>query len=316
MQTKEKYVVAVGGLCIDEYYRTQHWPEEGNKSTVIKESDMVGGMIPNAASVFAGYGVKTYFYDVMNSGPVTEYLLKNLNQYGIDTSMIVYDDSLPDAKCIVVLSGSERSILVVDSRKPVLPLEGERLEIFRNAAYIYTTITEIKKFVNYMEVVRDLKAHGAQIVFDIESSTYTKEDAGLLELADVLFFNEFGFAAYCGGREEESCYAHLFECGVKIITVTLGEKGSYTRTPVEENRTPSVKFEAVDTTGAGDTFNSSFVRCLLQGMSIAQAAEFANMAAGRSITKLGPKGGVCTVEEIEALLKEHRCQPDGSNGMI
>lgn len=306
MPDREKYVVTVGGLCIDEYYHTSDWPAKGDKSMVVKDKDMVGGMIPNAAAVFSGYGVKTYFYDVMNHGAVTEYLLKNLQGYGIDTSMIRYDDSLPDAKCIVVLSGEERTILVVDSQKPVLPLEGERLEIFRNASYIYTTMTEIKKFTGYMELVKDLKEHGAQIVFDVESSTYLPEDAELLESADVLFFNEFGLAAYCAGRDEEECFQRLFASGVKVVTVTLGAEGSYTRTPTEENRTPALHMEIVDTTGAGDTFNSSFVRCLLNDMTISEAAKFSNAAAGRAITKFGPKGGVCPVEDVEKIMENYR----------
>ena len=219
--------------------------------------------------------------------------------------MVRYDDNLPDAKCIIVRTEKERTILVVDSKKPTLALEGERLEIFRNATYIYTSISEFKKFNNYMELARDLKCHGAQIVFDVENSTYTIADSDLLEMADVLFFNEFGFAAYCANKEKDECYKHLFACGVKVVTVTLGAEGSYTRTPNAENRTRALHFDIVDTTGAGDTFNSSFVRCLLVGMDIDAAAKFANVAAGRSITKLGPKGGVCSVEEIEKLIEQY-----------
>lgn len=305
MPDKEKYVVAVGGLCMDEYYRAGYWPREGDKAMVVKEDDMVGGMIPNAAAVFSGYGVKTYFYDVMNGGRMTGLLLENLQGYGIDTSMVRFVEGLPDAKCIIVLSGKERTILVADSQKPVLPLEGERLEMFRNAAYIYTSVSEFKKFENYMELARDLKQHGAQLVFDVENSTYTKADAKLLEAADILFFNEFGFSAYCDGREAEDCYQRLFLQGVKIVTVTLGARGSYTRTPEYENTTKALHFDIVDTTGAGDTFNSAFVRCLLNGMNLDEAAKFANLAAGRSITKMGPKGGVCSVEEIEQMRKEY-----------
>ena len=305
MSKKERYIVTVGGLCMDEYYYAQRWPKEGDKGLIEKEFDMVGGMIPNAAAVFSGYGINTKFYDVMNSGAVTQALLSDLQRYGIDTSMVRFDDSLPDAKCIIVRSGKERTILVVDSKKPRLPLEGKWLEIFRGAAYVYTSISEFKKFENYMDVAKDLKNHGVQIVFDVEPSTYTKVDSGLLEMANVLFFNEFGFEAYCEERDKEVCYQHLFECGVQVITVTLGAGGSYTRTPNAENRTGALHLEVIDTTGAGDTFNSSFVRCLLEGLDIASAAKFANVAAGRSVTKLGPKGGVSSVEDIERMLEEY-----------
>ena len=305
MPDNEKYVVTIGGLCIDEYYHKEYWPQEGNKAVIKKDANMAGGMIPNAAAVFAGYGEKTYFYDVMNSGPVTQYLENELQGYGIDTSLIEYDENLPDAKCIIVRAGKERTILVVDSQKDRFSLNRKQLDIFRGAEYIYTTISEMKKFENYMDLVKDLKSHGAQIVFDVETSTYKKEDAVLLEMADVLFFNEFGFEAYREERNEEECYQHLFQCGVKVVTVTLGEDGSYTRTPTQENKTKALRFDVVDTTGAGDTFNSSFVRCLMNQMSIQESARFANAAAGRSVTVMGPKGGVCSAEEIEKLVNEN-----------
>lgn len=66
-----------------------------------------------------------------------------------------------------------------------------------------------------------------------------------------------------------------------------------------------MRFDVVDTTGAGDTFNSSFVRCLMNQMSIQESARFANAAAGRSVTVMGPKGGVCSAEEIEKLVNEN-----------
>lgn len=303
--SREKYVVAVGAVCIDEYYRGESWPEEGDKSLVKNDGSRVGGMIPNAACVFAGYGVKTYFYDVVNESAQTKKMLEDLQSYGLDISPVVYDPSLPDTKCIIVLTRGERTILVVDSEKPTLELRGERLELFRNAAYIYSAVSEMKHFVNPVELAKDLKAHGAQLVFDVETANCSEEDEELLMCADILFYNEYAFDNFKKNRSSEEYIEYLLEKGVKIITVTFGEKGSRTYTAQERNRTKAAKFEVADPTGAGDTFNSSFVRCLLEGMDIHEAARFANMAAGYAVTRLGPKGGVQSAEHVEQLLKEN-----------
>ena len=301
----EKYVVAVGAVCIDEYYRGESWPEEGDKSLVKSDGSRVGGMIPNAACVFAGYGVKTYFYDVVNESDQTRKMLEDLQSYGLDISPVVYDPSLPDTKCIIVLTRGERTILAVDSEKPTLELEGERLELFRNAAYIYSSVSEMKHFVDPAELAKDLKAHGAQLVFDVETANYSEEDEELLMCADILFYNEYAFDYFRRDKSGEEYIEYLLERGVKIITVTYGEKGSRTYTPGERNRTEAAKMEVSDPTGAGDTFNSSVVRCLLEGMDIHRAASFANMAAGYAVTRLGPKGGVQSAEHVERLLKEN-----------
>ena len=47
----------------------------------------------------------------------------------------------------------------------------------------------------------------------------------------------------------------------------------------------------VDTTGAGDTFNSSFVYGLSCGWGLQEAGTFANAAAGRAILNMGARSG-------------------------
>ena len=89
------------------------------------------------------------------------------------------------------------------------------------------------------------------------------------------------------------------------LFVTLGEKGSLTATKNEMFRTPAIKQQVVDTTGAGDTFNSSFITYLLMGKSIREAALFANTAGGYSVTQYGPKGGVNDLSFIEELVTRY-----------
>lgn len=55
---------------------------------------------------------------------------------------------------------------------------------------------------------------------------------------------------------------------------------------------PAYKVEPIDTTGAGDTFNASFVYGLSQGWDVQKAGKFANAAAGRAILGLGARSGV------------------------
>src|SRR5699024_1174494 len=67
---------------------------------------------------------------------------------------------------------------------------------------------------------------------------------------------------------------------------------------------PAFDVKVEDTTGAGDTFNGAFAQELAQGVSIKEAAYFANAAAALSVTKLGAQGGMPTRKEVELFLKE------------
>lgn len=83
------------------------------------------------------------------------------------------------------------------------------------------------------------------------------------------------------------------------LIVTLGTKGSTYCDGQEIKLIPAIKTEAVDTTGAGDTFNGAFGMGLSKGLDIAQALEFATLASHLSVQKFGAQGGMPTIEEMK-----------------
>ena len=63
------------------------------------------------------------------------------------------------------------------------------------------------------------------------------------------------------------------------------------------------KTTAVDTTGAGDTFNGAFAHQICTGASIEEAVQFANIAGSLSVEQFGAQGGMPTIQAVEARLK-------------
>ena len=297
----EKYVVAVGSACIDENYNADRWPELGDKCLIRPTGDLVGGMIANAACVLAGYGVKTCMFDELNSRQ-GEFILNDLQSYGVNVERVRIDDSLPDAKCIIVRTPTDRAILVVNEAKPDITLTEDEEEFFANAGYVYSTPSELRKIVGIQKKMLAWREKGVRFVLDVESSTYIAADEDLLKSASLIFFNEFGFANCLKGRTEEEFRAELFSSGVEVITVTLGSAGSETWTATDHDKTEGHRVVVADTTGAGDTFNSSFVYCLSQGYNIHAAAAFANWAAADSVTRVGPKSGVGSADRIWSMM--------------
>ncbi|NLY80012.1 MAG: ribokinase [Lysinibacillus sp.] len=89
------------------------------------------------------------------------------------------------------------------------------------------------------------------------------------------------------------------------IIVTLGDEGAAYINGTEIIRVPSFKTTAVDTTGAGDTFNGAFAHAIYSGKTSDDAVKFANIAASLSVEKFGAQGGMPTEEEVYARLGGH-----------
>ena len=76
---KRDRIVMIGSGCIDEYYELDYVPGMGEKTICHPIGNQVGGMIGNAASVTAAYGMDTYLMDVVNRGGTVEIVLEDLS---------------------------------------------------------------------------------------------------------------------------------------------------------------------------------------------------------------------------------------------
>ena len=87
----------------------------------------------------------------------------------------------------------------------------------------------------------------------------------------------------------------------KNCITTLGKKGCLV------NGTESVsgiEVKAVDTTGAGDTFNGTLAVCIAEGMSLTEACRYAVTASGISVGRKYVLNAIPYREEIERMLKD------------
>jgi 2-dehydro-3-deoxygluconokinase len=67
----------------------------------------------------------------------------------------------------------------------------------------------------------------------------------------------------------------------------MSADGCLIATPKERFRVPGHRVQAVDATGAGDTFDGSFLARLLAGDDLEAAARYANVAAALSTKGYG-----------------------------
>ena len=103
-----------------------------------------------------------------------------------------------------------------------------------------------------------------------------------------------------------SAAEHFLRMGVKNVVITLGSKGAYFATTPSESKPPGSSFQrgkkaiseavnAVDTTGAGDTFVGAYAVRMCeedQSAEIGEVVAWANRAAGKSVQRKGAQGGM------------------------
>eukprot|EP01037_Dinobryon_pediforme_P016393 gene16393-16571_t len=90
--------------------------------------------------------------------------------------------------------------------------------------------------------------------------------------------------------------------GAKIVALTLGKAGALIATPDQRQRVASIQVDAVDATGAGDTFDGAFLAQFLRCHDPFEAGLYANVAAALSTRGFGAIAPIPKREEVEAVL--------------
>jgi ribokinase len=74
---------------------------------------------------------------------------------------------------------------------------------------------------------------------------------------------------------------------VDNLIITLGELGCIHASARSINMYPALPIQAIDVTGAGDTFIAGLAVALSEGKDIKRSIQFANRAASIAVTKKG-----------------------------
>ncbi|MFZ9858160.1 MAG: carbohydrate kinase family protein [Roseiflexaceae bacterium] len=299
----EKYSVFIGDVALDEYYLANYWPNIKDKSIVRPLPAVPGGMIANAACVAAALGMQVKFLAMLNRGAITQLLLADLQKRGIDTSLVMFDDTLPDAKCMIFLVEDEHTVIIPTMGITHIEITPAQLDVLAHADVIYSTPIEFDVLhcgdMDNMAIRAYCRAHGAQLVFDLDVDYVQDGDEARYQHLNVVLFNEVGFDRYRGDLSMQVAADRLLSYGISVVVVTQAAQGCMVYTHNQSHHVPGFAVDVVDVTGAGDTFGGSFVYARAQGDSLVDAARFANATAAICVGGMGARAGAVTRDAVE-----------------
>ncbi|MER2491879.1 bifunctional D-glycero-beta-D-manno-heptose-7-phosphate kinase/D-glycero-beta-D-manno-heptose 1-phosphate adenylyltransferase HldE [Catenovulum sediminis] len=137
------------------------------------------------------------------------------------------------------------------------------------------------------EMIQIARAQGKKVLIDPKQSDLT-----LYRGANIITPNlgEFKLAGGDAANEESialSTRKLMADAGIESVLLTRSEQGMSAITATEKVDMPAQVREVSDVTGAGDTVIATLAVMTALGLPISQAAEYANLAAGIVVAKLG-----------------------------
>lgn len=291
-----------GSLNIDYVYGVDHIVREGETLETTGRSFFPGGKGLNQSIALARAGAR-----VSHAGRVGladgQFLIDYLKQSGVDVSHILTGGGATGHAVIQVDSKGQNSIFLYG---------GENHSITREDIDAVLSTLEPGDFLllqNEISEVGYLIRRAGELGLKTAFNPAPFTDAVLeyaLENISYIFVNRIEAAALAGvpGEPDAGRILPRLEAAFPdaAVVLTLGSGGSILLERGERIYQDAVPADALDTTGAGDTFVGYFLSGILRGESSAQALKLAAAAAGVAVSRLGAAPAIPFLDELRELV--------------
>lgn len=299
-------IVCFGALNVDKLYKVNHIAGADEESVIIDFKETLGGSAANTAVGLARLGVKTGYIGKVAKDREGNLLLKGFIDEGVNTDGIVISETGRSGSVIgFVDEKGERALNVDPGVNYLLNFNEINLEYATKAGFIHLT-----SFVGEkpLEAQKNLveRLPDAKITLDpgeIYAKKGWKKMKPLIERCFAVLPNEAELRLLTGRGYMEGSEV-LLDLGVSMVAVKLGEEGCYVTDGKEEYLIPPYKVKVVDTTGAGDAYNTGFLYGLIKGKPLKTCGVLGNFVASRCIMKTGARDGLPRFKELPPDLRD------------
>lgn len=297
-----KKITVIGSLNYDVILKIPRLPFKGETLTANGATFSAGGKGANQAVQAAKLKTPTYMVGCVGTDASADFLVNTAKEYGVNVDYIrkvpgssgmgvinaVEDGSV--YACIVRGANFEVTKENVDNAMPILKESG--VCILQNEIPVEIIAYAIDK----------AKEAGCTVVLNAAPAIELPE--GCLSKVDILVVNEVEAEFYCHEKIDsvEKAKTEIKKMAEKYnnnVIFTLGKDGAV----AYENGTiefiPAMKVDAIETTGAGDSYIGAVSHSIIEGKSLIEACKFATKCSAITVCRMGAQPSMPTLEDVE-----------------
>ena len=302
-------ITVVGSFAVGMTIRTPVLPVFGE---TLRGSDFdmgPGGKGSNQAVATSRLGAESHIVGLIGEDKLGEIAIDLYKAEGVHTEHFHRTSEKPTGVGFIILNTEGENFIILDMSANEL----------MDAAFVDRAESQIARSKVVMSVLeipgtaasRAMqlgKKHGVRTILNPAPAAALPDD--IFQYIDVLTPNETELRILMGLPSDDptstpELAARLKARGVQTLIVTQGRNGALIFTDNERIEVPSVTVNVVDTTGAGDAFNSGLAVALAEGKDLLTAVQYGCCAGALACTKLGVIPSLAMREDVEKLFREH-----------
>lgn len=280
----------------------------------------VAGAESNVAVGLAKLGRKSGWISKIGNDEFGEFILRELQGEGVDTSRVIKTDRYPTGLMFKETSFlNDTSVFYYrrNSAASTLSVSDLDEEYIRQAKILHLTgITpalsdSCREAFEYLAAFA--KENGILLSFDpnIRLKLWSEKEAtqcllGILKQSDIVLINRREAEILTGLRETEAIIDRLRSFGAQKIAVKLGPEGAVVADRQNICRCPQTDVPVVDNIGGGDAFNAGFLCGVLEGQDIETCGRMGSMMGSLAVASVGDTEGLPNRKQLSGYLNHER----------
>ncbi len=308
---KKKFdVIVVGELNVDLILnQLESFPETGKE----KLAETMSLTLGSSSAIFAGnlssLGSKVTFVGKIGNDIFGHLCKTQLNEKGVDTSMLIQADALQTGATVILNFGEDRAMVTYQGAMKNLGIADITTEMLSTARHLHFSSYFLQPGFKYnLHILFEMaKKAGLTTSLDVQWDPAEEWDFDykkVLPHVDIFLPNETELMHLTGAGSIEDGLKIIAPYG-KLIIVKQGKQGSslWYDGKIVTGRS-FLNSEVVDAIGAGDSFNAGFIFKFIQGFFADDCQVFGNLIGAISTTASGGTSAFTNYEAIMKIAKE------------
>lgn len=294
-------IAVVGSINMDLVTVAPRFPAPGETLLGERFLSVHGGKGGNQAVAAARLGADVHMIGAVGDDAFAQALCDGLTRENVDiTHVATIEQCSSGTASITVAEGENEIVVVPGANAHLLPSHVAKAQhVIANADAV---LVQMEIPLETVEATLHA-AHTHKVPVILNPAPAQPLPEGWLRLARYITPNQHELAILLGADASDD-FRSLMQRTPCPVVLTRGAEGAWFREQGEPQHQAGFAVEAVDSTGAGDTFNAAFAVFLSEGLPV--AVRKACAAAALSVTRLGARGGMPYPADVEALLRQQR----------
>jgi len=294
MNNKNLDVIVAGELNIDLVLWDVPMPENEKEKLAADMRFAMGSSSAITAHNLSAVGSKVGFIGKAGNDNFGDFMISQLNAGGVGTSKIIRDSNLKTGATIVLANPPKKALLTYMGAMTAMTIDDVDWDFVSQARHLHMGCYYLQTGLlpDVPELFARAKKLGLTTSLDTNWDPSEKWDEGIyrvLEYTDVFLPNDDEAIRIAHADSLEDAVERLGNM-VKVLAVKKGSEGATVHAEGKTYSDSGFNVEAVETTGAGDSFNAGFLHKYLQGASWDECLQFGNACGALAVTAIGGTG--------------------------